>query len=50
MANDRDPRSDLGAWLGEELRRARIAAGYSSQDALARDLGYDRTLINNLVS
>jgi transcriptional regulator with XRE-family HTH domain len=48
MANDRDPRSDLGAWLGEELRRARIAAGYSSQDALARDLGYDRTLINKL--
>ena len=24
MANDRDPRSDLGAWLGEDLRRARL--------------------------
>lgn len=45
MANDRDPRSDLGAWLGEELRRARLAAGYSSQDQLARELGFDRTVI-----
>lgn len=45
MANDRDPRSDLGAWLGEELRRARLAAGYSSQDRLARELGFDRTVI-----
>jgi hypothetical protein len=31
MANDRDPRSDLGAWLGEELRGARLAGGYVSQ-------------------
>ncbi len=45
MANDRDPRSDLGAWLGEELRRARIEAGYTSQELLARDLGFDRTVI-----
>jgi DNA-binding XRE family transcriptional regulator len=45
MANDRDPRSDLGAWLGEELRRARIEAGYTSQEQLARDLGFDRTVI-----
>src|SRR5438270_857084 len=36
MANDRDPRSDLGAWLGEELRRARLDAGFTSQDQLAR--------------
>ncbi len=46
MANDRDPRTDLGAWLGEELRTARTAADYSSQDALARELGFDRTTIN----
>jgi DNA-binding XRE family transcriptional regulator len=46
MANDRDPRRDLGAWLGEQLRNARIAAGYTSQDALARELGFDRTTIN----
>ena len=45
MANDRDPRSDLGAWLGEELRGARTDAGYKSQDQLARELGFDRTVI-----
>lgn len=45
MASDRDPRSDLGAWLGEELRRARVEAGYASQDHLARELGFDRTVI-----
>jgi Domain of unknown function (DUF5753) len=32
MANDRDARGDLGMWLGEELRCARLAAGYTSQD------------------
>jgi DNA-binding XRE family transcriptional regulator len=45
MANDRDPRSDLGAYLGEELRRARLAAGIDSQELLARELGFDRTVI-----
>lgn len=45
MANDRDPRSHLGAYLGEELRQARLAAGYLSQDQLARELGFDRTVI-----
>ncbi len=45
MANDRDPRSDLGAWLGEELRRARLDGGFTSQDQLARELGFDRTVI-----
>ena len=45
MVNDRDPRSDLGAWLGEELRSARTDAGYKSQDQLARELGFDRTVI-----
>ena len=32
-------------WLGEELRRARLSAGYTSQDRLARELGFDRTVI-----
>ena len=45
MANDRDPRSDLGAWLGEALRGARAEAGYRSQDQLAHELGFDRTVI-----
>ena len=45
MANDRDPRSDLGAWLGEELRAARLAGGYTSQDQFARELGFDRTVV-----
>jgi transcriptional regulator with XRE-family HTH domain len=45
MANERDPRNDLGAYLGEELRRARLAAGIDSQELLARELGFDRTVI-----
>ncbi len=48
MANERDPKSDLAVWLGEQLREARLAAGMTSQDALARDLGYDRTTINKV--
>ena len=46
MANDRDPRTDLGAWLGEKLHDAREAAGYTSQEALARMTGFDRTTLN----
>ena len=45
MLNERDPRNDLGAFLGEELRRAREDAGINSQDMLARELGYSRTVI-----
>lgn len=45
MANEREPRSDLGAWLGEELRRVRLAAGYKSQEALSRKLGFERSVI-----
>jgi transcriptional regulator with XRE-family HTH domain len=41
----RDPEKDPRARLGDELRRARIAAGYSSQEALAAKLGFDRTVI-----
>src|SRR5579872_6950184 len=41
----RDPETDPRARLGDELRRARMAAGFSSQEALAAKLGFDRTVI-----
>jgi transcriptional regulator with XRE-family HTH domain len=45
MANDRDPETNAAAFLGAELRRARLAAGITSQDKLAQMLGYDRSVI-----
>jgi transcriptional regulator with XRE-family HTH domain len=41
----RDPQTNPAAFLGGELRRARVAAGFSSQDALAAKLGFDRTVV-----
>lgn len=41
----RDPAASPPAFLGDELRRARLAAGYSSQEALAGKLGFDRTVV-----
>jgi transcriptional regulator with XRE-family HTH domain len=41
----RDPETNPAAFLGDELRRARLAAGFSSQDALAARLGFDRTVV-----
>jgi transcriptional regulator with XRE-family HTH domain len=41
----RDPETNPAAFLGAELRRARVAAGFSSQDALAAKLGFDRTVV-----
>jgi transcriptional regulator with XRE-family HTH domain len=40
-----DPESNPASFLGAELRRARVAAGFSSQEALATKLGYDRSVI-----
>jgi transcriptional regulator with XRE-family HTH domain len=45
MATKRDPETNPAAFLGDELRRARLAAGFSSQDALAAKLGFDRTVV-----
>lgn len=41
----RDSETNPAAFLGDELRRARVAAGFTSQDALAAKLGFDRTVI-----
>jgi len=41
----RDPETNPAAFLGGELRRARVAAGFTSQDTLAAKLGYDRTVV-----
>jgi transcriptional regulator with XRE-family HTH domain len=40
-----DPESNPASFLGAELRRARVTAGFSSQEALAAKLGYDRSVI-----
>jgi transcriptional regulator with XRE-family HTH domain len=41
----RDPETSPPAFLGAELRRARTAAGFSSQETLAARLGFDRTVV-----
>lgn len=41
----RDAETNPAAFLGDELRRARLAAGFGSQDALAGKLGFDRTVV-----
>jgi len=43
--NSRDPETDPAAFLGDELARARDAAGFKSQQALADHLGFDRSVI-----
>ena len=43
--NGRDPETDPAAFLGDELRRGRLAAGYSSQESLAAELGFDRSVV-----
>src|ERR1700727_2700329 len=41
-----DPETSPAAFLGDELRRARLAAGFTSQESLAARLGFDRTVIS----
>jgi transcriptional regulator with XRE-family HTH domain len=45
MPQRRDPKTSPKAFLGKRLRLARIAAGFSSQDALAARLGFDRSVV-----
>jgi transcriptional regulator with XRE-family HTH domain len=46
----RDPQNDPRAFLGAELTRARVTAGFSSQEALAAELGYDRSVVGKAES
>jgi transcriptional regulator with XRE-family HTH domain len=46
----RDPETSPAVFFGRELQRARIAAGFKSQDALAVKLGFDRTVITKAES
>jgi transcriptional regulator with XRE-family HTH domain len=41
----RNPETNPAAFLGAELRRARVTAGFSSQEALAASLGFDRSVV-----
>jgi transcriptional regulator with XRE-family HTH domain len=45
MPQKRDPKTNPKAFLGKRLRVGRIAAGYSSQEALAAKLGFDRSVV-----
>ena len=45
MPRNGDAKTNPKVFLGEQLRRARAVAGFSSQDALAARLGFDRTVI-----
>lgn len=44
----RSPETDPGALLGDELRQARIIAGYRSQDDVAALAGTDRSVIGRI--
>jgi transcriptional regulator with XRE-family HTH domain len=46
----RDPETSPAVFFGKELQRARIAAAFKSQDALAVRLGFDRTVITKAES
>ena len=43
-------RTLIRAFLGDELARARLAAGFSSQQALADHLGFDRSVVGKAES
>lgn len=41
----RDPRTDIGAFLGRTLRDIRVEGGYRTQDVFAPALGADRSVV-----
>ena len=45
MTSSHDPRNELAVYLGEKLRQAREEAGIASQELLARELGFHRSVI-----
>jgi hypothetical protein len=45
MTSSHDPRNELAVYLGEKLREAREEAGIASQELLARELGFHRSVI-----
>ena len=49
MFADRTPENDPAAFLGGELKRARLAAGLT-QEQVARIIGYDRTVVTKAES
>lgn len=46
----RNPSTDLGAFLGQQLKELRIEAGYRSQDAFAPVLNRDRSVLGKAES
>jgi transcriptional regulator with XRE-family HTH domain len=46
----RADKSNSAIFLGDELKRVRIKAGFTTHDALAAKMGYDRTLITKVES
>jgi len=46
----RDPETDLGAFLGRQLKEIRIGAGYGSQDEFASLLSKDRSVVGKAES
>jgi transcriptional regulator with XRE-family HTH domain len=48
--NGRDPETDPAAYLGQQFRKSRLAAGFTSQDALAAALSFERSTITKVES
>ncbi len=44
--NSRDPEDDPAAFLGGQLKRVRLAANFTTQDALAKAMGFVREVVS----